>query len=340
MAAYTSTILVTGGTLGLGYWAAYEMAAKFPESRIIIASRTNKDDAPLSIGKLLQRKRGITASPGFQQVEFMPLDLASTTKVREFVKTYASKGYPPISALLLNAGLQFHSGKDMRLSPDGVETTFAVNHVGHALLLFLLKPYLAHECRIVLTASGVHDPAQKTMVPDAVYESAELLAHPTDSDGYEVKQKGLQRYSSSKLANVLFEYALERRLKVAREAGRSNWTVVSMDPGLMPDTGLGRDLGPVIYWIARNILSRMLWLLRLILSPNVHNSPESGKNLARLGQAKGTEATQTSGLYYEGPKPINSSVDSRVEAKQEDLWRWTVDFLARDEEEKRAFETF
>lgn len=339
MAAYTSTILVTGGTLGLGYWATYELAVKFPESKIIIASRTNKDDAPRNIGKMLQQKRGITASPGFPQVEFMPLDLASTKKIREFVKTYASKGYPPISSLLLNAGLQFHSGKDIRLSPDGIETTFAVNHLGHALLLFLLKPYLANECRIVITASGVHDPAQKTMVPDAVYESAELLAHPTDSDGYEVKQKGLQRYSSSKLANVLFEYALERRLKAGRDSGKTNWTVVAMDPGLMPDTGLGRDLGPVIYWIARNILARMLWFVRLFI-PNVHTSAESGRNLAALGQAKGPQATSTSGKYYEGDRQIDSSVDSYVEAKQEDLWRWTVDFLAQDEQEKKAFETF
>lgn len=340
MSTYKSTILVTGGTLGLGYWTTFELASQHPDSKIVVANRSDQENAVEKLNKAVQNQHNLKQS-STPQIEFMSLDLASTTNVRHFVQTFASSTYPPIKSLVLNAGLQYHQGKDIRLSPDGVESTFAINHLGHALLFFLLKPYLASDARIVITSSGTHDPAQKTMIPDAVFESAELLAHPTDHDGYEIKQRGAQRYSSSKLANVLFTYALERRLKGGRDAGHNSLTVVTMDPGLMPGTGLGRDLGPVIYWIANNVLTHLVWLLKLIIrSKNVHLPQESGKNQARLASQQGEKGVSTSGRYFEGDHEIASSVDSHDQAKQEDLWRWTVDFLAKDEKEKREFETF
>jgi len=341
MAAFTSTILITGGTTGLGKHSALLLAQQFPNAKIIIASRTDKDKTADALNNVLQKQQKSANTSNIKQIEYISLDLSSTANIRSFATSYASRSYPPVTALLLNAGLQYHSGKELRLSPDGIESTFAVNHVGHALLFFLLKPYLAPNARIIITASGTHDPAQKTMAPDAKYETAELLAHPTDKDGYETGNRGLQRYASSKLANVVFMYALERRLEAARHSKGVGWTVCTMDPGLMPGTALGRDAGPVIAWLFMNVATRLIWLLRLLLgSQNVHLPQESAANLARLASMVGKEAEGSSGEYFEGDKVVDSSVDSRDEKKQEDLWQWTVDFLAKNKEEKEAFETF
>ena len=324
MSTSTSTILITGGTLGLGYWTAFEIAKQSPSAKVIIASRSNKDNADQSVNQKLNR----------QQVEWMSLDLASTKAVREFVKSFTSR-HEPISHLILNAGLQYWKG-DIQYSPDGVEQTFAINHLGGSLLFFLLKPHLTPTARIIFTASGVHDPAQETPFT-ATYQSAELLARPTDNIPYNQNKQGGHRYAQSKLANVLFTYALNNRLKQAR----NQQTVAAFDPGLMPGTGLGRDLGPVILWIGTHILTRMMWLLRwFVKGGNAHLPQDSGRSQALLAGMAGEEAKNSSGTYWSGRNQIESSKDSHDVEKQEDLWRWTVDFLARDEQEKKAFETF
>ena len=116
--------------------------------------------------------------------------------------------FSPIRILLLNAGLQFH--KEVHYTTPDFEGNFGINHVGHAPLFLLLQPYLADEARIVLTASGTHDPALKTGMPVPEYKTAEELAHPTGDD---LIVDGKQRYSNSKLCNMLWTYALARRLK-------------------------------------------------------------------------------------------------------------------------------
>lgn len=78
-------------------------------------------------------------------------------------------------------------------------------------------------------------------------------------------------------------------------------------------------------------------LLRALLFPNLHTPEESGRALARLAVAP--EAQGQSGLYYsEGLRGIRSSKASYDEAKQEDLWRWTVDTLADNDEERKLFD--
>ncbi len=181
----------------------------------------------------------------------------------------------------------------------------------------------------MLTASGTHDPAQKTGLPDAVYTTAEELAHPTAAT---VNNAGRQRYSSSKLCNVLFAYALSRRLEKEGQ-GR---TVVALDPGLMPATGLSRNAGRSLQFVGNVLLPRLVPLARKLINENIHMPKESGENLAAVAMMDEGEG----GVYFEGRKIIKSSVDSYDEEKQEDLWRWTVKYLAVDEEEKEKFEKF
>lgn len=318
MSTLTHTVLVTGGTLGLGYQTALDIARQQPDYLVLIASRSDHDFSATSINKSLGQKN----------VVYVPLDLADLSNVRKFVANYSDQKYPPIAALVLNAALQF-SG-DVSYTNDGIEKTFAVNHVSHALLFYLLRPHLAAKARIVLTASGVHDPAQKTGLPDAKYVTAEGLAHPSAESRKE--NSGRQRYATSKLCNVMWMYALHRRL--AKVGGKS-WTVTALDPGLIPGTGLARDASWLIKFLWLYVLPYIIPVLRLLLSYNVHLQQESGLALARL--AVGSDVEGTSGRYYEGLKPIDSSVDSYDEKKQEDLWSWTAQHVATDEVEAKSF---
>ena len=318
MSKFSQSVLVTGGTTGVGFHAAKQIAKERPDHCIIIASRRDATHSAKAINQKL----------GQNNVQFIPLDLGDLKNVRSFVKTWEEKQFPPISILLLNAGLQFPA--KIHYTTDGFEATFGINHVGHALLFSLLQPFLADEARIVLTASGTHDPAQKSGMPDAEYITAEELAHPS---GKWLTVDGRQRYSTSKLCNVLWTYALDRRLQKLRS---KKWTVAAFDPGLMPGTGLAREYNAFSRFLWKRVLPSLIPLLRLIVSPNIHKPEESGASLAWVAVDE-TEKT-VSGVYYEGKKKIGSSVDSYNEAKQEDLWAWTLKTLAADDQEKRRFE--
>ncbi|QKX62015.1 uncharacterized protein TRUGW13939_09171 [Talaromyces rugulosus] len=318
MSQFTKSFLVTGGTGGLGLHASREIAQRYPNAAVVIASRKDKDGAAALINEQL----------GQSNVRFMPLNLGDFKDIRTFVETWADQNLPPISALLLNAAVQFAEGGPV-YTTDGIEATFGIGHVGHALLFHLLQPYLADECRIVITASGVHDPEQTKGMPLPHYTTAEEVAHPT---GDLPKQPGRQRYSTTKLCNVLWTYALGRRLE---QIPHKKWTVVAMDPGLMPGTGLARDAGPVLRFLWLKVLPHIIPVLRVLISPNVHLPKDSGTNLAWV--AVDESQRTTSAVYYEGKRQIKSSVDSYNEAWQEDLWSWTVNAVAAADDERRHF---
>lgn len=320
MSSYTGTVLITGGTHGLGYQAALSAAKQHPEYRVIVASRTDTNSAAAAINK----------ETGNNNAAYLPLDLSSLAKVRSFANDYMRRGYPPIKALLLNAALQM-PGK-IEYSTDGIEKTFAINHLGHALLYYLLRLEFANDIRIVITSSGTHDPAQKSGMPEAEYPSAEKLAHP---DPATATKDGRQRYTTSKLCNVLWAYALHRRL--SRDANvEKKWTVTLFEPGLVPGTGLGRNYSPVLKFIWKTVLPRILPLLRLLISPNIHTAQESGGSLAYVATSRELEGV--SGVYFEGRKEIKTSVLSYDEDRQEDLYDWTVKAIATGQEEVMGFQ--
>lgn len=316
--SFTHTALVTGGTANLGFQCALSIAQQHPEYLVVICSRSDPNSAAASINETTRQKNVI----------FLPIDLSSLANVRAFADTWKTKRFPTIIALVLNAGLQIPG--DVRMTGDGMESTFEINHVGHALLFHLLFPHLADKARITTTSSGTHDPAQKWGLPDAEYVTAEQLAHPTPESA---KNAGRQRYATSKLVNIMWTYALHRRLSAMPER---KLTVAAFDPGLMPGTNLGREGNSLEQFLWYRVLPRILPLLRLILNPNIHTPQESGANLARL--AIGADVEGKSGVYFEGKNIISSSKDSYDESKQEDLWEWTIKATAASEGERRQFE--
>ncbi|KAK7228255.1 hypothetical protein V2G26_000425 [Clonostachys chloroleuca] len=316
--SYKRSILLTGGTHGLGYEAALKLAKDHPDYLIVVASRSDKEKAAERINQRL----------GQSNTQWMKLDLSDPDSVRRFAQQWISDASkPPLQVLMFNAGLQFPT--TLTLTPEGMEKTFAIAHVGHAMLFHLLYPQLATGGRVVLTSSGTHDPAQKSGLPDAEYNTAQDLAYPPKSM---VDIPGRKRYSTAKLCNVLWGYALAKRL--AERAPERRITVTSMDPGLMPGTDLAREASKIEKFLWYHVLPRTIGLLRLLVHPNVHSPAESGAALARL--ATGSDVEGITGKYFESLREIKSSEDSYNIAKQDDLWDWTVNYVAQGDAAEKA----
>jgi NAD(P)-dependent dehydrogenase (short-subunit alcohol dehydrogenase family) len=149
------TAIVTGGNGGLGYHCARTIAAASPQWHVIIASRDR--------AKSLEAARAIAAESGNPNVMTVDLDLGSPSSARKFVAKFADRHGPPLKAIVCNAGVQFIKG--LTYSSDGYETTFAVNHLGHFLLVNLLLGHLEAPARIAVVSSGTHNPASSPACP-------------------------------------------------------------------------------------------------------------------------------------------------------------------------------
>ncbi|KAF1977111.1 NAD(P)-binding protein [Bimuria novae-zelandiae CBS 107.79] len=319
---FKRSVIITGGTMNMGYHAALTIARQHPEWLVVLSSRSDSKHAADAINTTLSQKNTI----------YLPLDLSSTQNIRTYAKDWTLKGYPPIQALLLNAALQFPG--EAEFTEDGIEKTFAITHAGHALLFHLLVPHLATGARVVVTASGVHDPKQPTGMPHPVYTTAEALAHPPTELA---KGDGRVHYVNTKLSNVLWTYALQKRLD--RAVPEHGVSVNSMDPGLMLGTGLTREYSPIMRWVWTHLFPKIMPILRLAFgAANIKTPQQSGEALARLAMAE--EFASVKGKYFQGTKEQESSVESYEVKKQDDLWEWTVKFAARDSEELAQFERF
>jgi NAD(P)-dependent dehydrogenase (short-subunit alcohol dehydrogenase family) len=202
------TVVMTGGTAGFGAVAAKRIS-NAPNTRLILGARDHKTPS----------------------IETLPLDMASLSNVRSFVQSLTKKlNGTKIDSLILNAGAQF--GTTKRRTGDGFESTFAINHLAHLLLLRLLTPSLAKDATIVITTSDVHDPKQVPFGPKEL--DPETLAHPQDkSTGF---VPGIKAYASSKLCNLLTARAFE-----ASPAAQINgMRVIAYNPGLTKGTSLFR----------------------------------------------------------------------------------------------------
>jgi NAD(P)-dependent dehydrogenase (short-subunit alcohol dehydrogenase family) len=202
------TVVMTGGTAGFGAFAAQRIS-NTPDTKLILGARDTKNSS----------------------IDALPLDLARLANVRSFVQALTKKlDGTKIDILILNAGAQF--GNTKQRTEDGFESTFAINHLAHYLLLRLLTPSLAQNATVVITTSDVHDPKMNPLGPKKL--DPETLAHP------EGKGKGFipgfRAYSSSKLCDLLTARAFE----VSMDAQMNGMRVIAYNPGLTPDTSLYR----------------------------------------------------------------------------------------------------
>ena len=291
------TAIVTGGNGGLGYKCARAIAAASPQWHVIIASRDS--------AKSTEAVRSIIAETGNSDVTAMELNLGSLDSVRCFGVDFSARALPPIGAIVCNAAIQVISG--ITYNDDGYETTFAVNHLGHFLLVNLLLRHLHDRARIVVVSSGTHNPDQFTGMPKPDYRDAISAAKP--ELGADPVQAGRRAYTTSKLCNVLSTYELSRRLKAE---GHDKICATTFDPGLMPGTGLARDYRP---------FQKFLWnfaLPALRFIPGVNSTSRSGADLARL--VLDPELEGVSGKYFVGRRSVPSSKESYDEREAAELW--------------------
>jgi NAD(P)-dependent dehydrogenase (short-subunit alcohol dehydrogenase family) len=202
------TVVMTGGTAGFGAFAATRISDT-PNTRLIMGARDTKNSS----------------------IDALPLDLARLSNVRSFVQALTKKlDGTKIDVLILNAGAQF--GNTKHRTEDGFESTFAINHLAHYLLLRLLTPSLAKNATVVITTSDVHDPKTNPLGPKEL--GPETLAHPNAKGNGFIP--GFRAYSSSKLCDLLTARAFE----VSTEARTNGLRVIAYNPGLTPDTSLYR----------------------------------------------------------------------------------------------------
>eukprot|EP00996_Jenningsia_fusiforme_P001410 NODE_2295_length_1239_cov_28.809244_g2091_i0.p1 GENE.NODE_2295_length_1239_cov_28.809244_g2091_i0~~NODE_2295_length_1239_cov_28.809244_g2091_i0.p1 ORF type:complete len:283 (+),score=60.04 NODE_2295_length_1239_cov_28.809244_g2091_i0:280-1128(+) len=150
----------------------------------------------LSKAEAVRQEAISTGIPG-ERLVVMQLDLASLYNVRDFAAAFL-KRFSRLEILMLNAGLLV----EHKLSVDGIEETFAINHVGHFLLTELLLETIRKSApaRIVIVSSEAH----QSVSSYEVFEKHNLLNPSLLSD--------MGHYARSKLANVFMAQELSERL--------------------------------------------------------------------------------------------------------------------------------
>lgn len=241
--------VITGGTDGIGKEAAYGLARQ--GAKLLIHGR-DPDKGARAAAELEARS-------GNRAIEFLQADFGSLADVRQLAARIKERA-PHIDVLINNAGGMFVKRK---LSKDGYELTFAVNHLAPFLLTHLLLDTLKNgpPARIVTTASGAH-------------RSARL-----DFDDLQATHRysSMRAYANSKLANILFTRALAKRLQ------GTTVTATCLHPGFVR-TSFGRDMAP----FARALFTLLARLAR---------SPEKGAETL-LYLATSPQVQGASGGYY------------------------------------------
>jgi retinol dehydrogenase 12 len=198
--------LVTGATDGIGRVTVHRLAE---QGATVIGVGRN----PTKI-KAVMDEVGNTAG----SLEFLTADLSSLAEIRTLADEFKSK-YDSLHVLVNNAGALFTSRRE---SVDGIEMTFALNHLSYFLLTNLLLD--------TITASA---PARIINVSSNAHEGSTI-----DFDDIEHKRhySAWGAYGDSKLANILFTYELARRLE------GTNITVNAVHPGFV-NTNFQRAAG-------------------------------------------------------------------------------------------------
>ena len=244
VAMANATVLLTGPTSGIGVHTAEALASIC--GRVVLAARS-EERANALIADILTRVPSA-------RLTFLPLELASLSSVdtcaTSFLQRQAAEGWPPLKALILNAGVYTFSGK-FEASIDGYERTFAVNHLGHFLLATRLLPALeaARPSRVVVVGSGSHFGPLETR--DVTNQDAlRQLASPSEAYRRRFWHGASARaYGSSKLCNTLFAKALHAKYYESKGIASC-----SLHPGTLMRSDMARD-SPIANFVLKSVLS-------------------------------------------------------------------------------------
>ncbi len=266
------TVLVTGASSGLGLEASVKLAGLGARLVLVARDRARGEAAIATV----QRRSGSRA------VSAMGCDFASLSQIRGLAAAVVAT-CPNRHVLVNNAGTV---SPRREVTEDGIERTFAVNHLGPFLLTNLLLDLLRRSA-----------PARVVTVASAAHRDGDL---PFDNLQFEHGGYGITRaYARSKLANVLFTSELARRL-----AG-SGITANCLHPGV----------------VATNIWSHAPWyaapLLRVV-KLFMTSAAKGAETIVYLAASPEVEG-QTGG-YYERNRRVSPAPVAQDDATARELW--------------------
>ncbi len=266
------TCLVTGASDGIGYVAARELALK---GASVIAVGRNASKTHGAVMRIIDETRN-------DDVSYFVADLSSQSDVRRLAKQ-VRESTSRLDVLLNNAGAIFLS---RQTSIDGLEMTFALNHMGYFLLTNQLLDLLREStsARIINVSSSSHSSPGRFRLED--------LPKPSSNRGY-------RAYGRSKLCNILFTYELSRRLE------GTGITVNALHPGLVR-TNIARNNGA---------LGRVV---NFFIGARGIDAVQGAKTLVYLAASQ--DVGEVTGKYYVDCRPVSSSKLSYDPGLAEGLW--------------------
>lgn len=261
--------VVTGANAGIGRETALGLA-KMGATVVMVCRDRERGEAA---------QREIRQQSGNSAVELMNCDLASQNSIRRFVEEF-SRQHDRLDVLVNNAGVLL---RERSLNEDGIESTFAINHIGYFLLSLLLLDLLKKSApsRIVNVSSTAHK-----------YGKLEIGAWATGKD-----YSAFGAYANSKLANVLFTNELARRLE------GTGVTANCLHPG-----GVGTNL-------FRGLPGILQTVIKLVTI-----SAERGARTS-IYLASSPEVEGVTGKYFVRCRQQKSSDASRNEEAARQLWK-------------------
>jgi Dehydrogenases with different specificities (related to short-chain alcohol dehydrogenases) len=262
------TVVVTGATSGIGQVAAETLAGK--GARIVFVARSeSRGEAML--------ERLEKAGPG--EHAFVVADLATLAGMKEAAAKLAALA-PAIDVLINNAGAMFEKRE---VTADGLERTFALNHMAYFVVTDALVKHIKPGGRIVSTASDAHYAARLD------FDDLQFALRP---------YKGFRVYGTSKLLNILFTRELARRAP--------GLTAVCLHPGFVATRFAANNSG-------------LLGTTFAVLKTFAAIPPEKGaRTIVHLASAADVDGK--SGTYWYKCKPIKPSAAARSDTDARRLW--------------------
>jgi len=239
---------------------------------VIVCRNKNKGEAAWAEVKAKSRN---------ENVDLMLADLSSLNSVRTLAGSFKAK-YGKLDVLVNNAG-EILSKRHVTV--DGLERTFASNHLGHFLLTNLL-----------LDTIKASTPARIVNITSEAHRGAKI--HFDDLQG-EKSYSAFRAYGQAKLANVLFTYELAKKLE------GTGVTANCLHPGVVR-TGFGHD--------DSGLMSLVIW----IASPFFMSAEKAARAVTKL--ATSHELESLSGKYFSKVKEARSSEESYDEETARHLW--------------------
>jgi NAD(P)-dependent dehydrogenase (short-subunit alcohol dehydrogenase family) len=271
-------IIITGGTSGLGYRTAFILAKDSKNKIILIGKNKAKGN---------QAVKSLTNETYNKNISFLQADLSSISETSSLKEKLANK---KIDVLINNAGALFYSRLE---SVDGIEKTFALNHLSYFVLsnLLLKNKIIKNGARIINVASGAHRGV------DINLDDIEMVN----------KYNGWVCYKKSKLCNILFTK------KLSELASKNNITVNCLHPGFVK-TSFGTNNTGVIGLIIKFLMT--------LFAIKVEEGAETIIYLATSDNVK-----NISGEYFYQSKINKPSNFAENNKSADDLWDLSLKIL-------------